>query len=261
MNTTQTELEDYVSQLRHELGDLPSEEVDEIIQDLEPQLTEIAGELGADAATLAERLGTPAEYARELRSAAGLGEPGVRRPSAWLSRILLWVLVISTVAAGYGGYLNGMIGSNDARYVLPFFGLALMACWTVVRRFGPTMSEVSGLPEVRLVTSLLARWERGRDVVRYLTSLRPAWFLVRAGLVWLGLLWVFRLFGFWDAWPEVASFGCAVVTMVAGYRAVHDRRWLWLSVPLGGSAVGVALALLNYGEIWYPLLAGDYIGY
>lgn len=255
--TTHTETEDYLGQLRHELADLPPDEVDEIVQDLEPQLAEIAEDNGA----LTDRLGTPAEYARELRTAAGLGEPAPRRPSVWLPRTLLWALVISTVAAGYGGYLNGMISSNDARYVLPFFGLFLIACGVVLRRRQPAMSEVAALPEVRLLTALPARWTRGRDVIGYLMSLRPAWFLVRAGLVWLGLVWVFRLYGWWDAWPEVAASGCAVVTMVAGYRSMKDRRWLWLSVPLGGWAVGVALALVNYGEIWYPLLAGDYIGY
>lgn len=256
--TTHTEVEDYLGRLRHELSDLPADEVEEIVQDLEPQLAEIAEELGA--ATLADRLGTPAEYARELRAAAGFGESTVR-PSVWLPRTVLWVLVVGTVAAGYGGWLSARLVSNDARYVLPFFGLALVAAGIAVGRLRPATSEVAALPEVRLAVSLLTRTEIGQQAVRYLTSLRPAWFLVRAGLVWLGLAWLFRWLGWWDAWPDVAALAFAVVTMVAGHRSVGDRRWLWLSVPLGGFAVGVAIQLSEMGEIWMPLIAGDYIGY
>lgn len=262
-STTHTEIEAYLGQLRHELADLPPEEVEEIVQDLEPQLAEIAEELGAElsSATLTDRLGTPADYARELRFAAGLGEPGARRPSVWLPRTVLWVLVVGTVAAGYGGWLSARIGSNDALYVLPFFGLALMASWVLVGRRRPEVSDVAALPEVRLAASLLTRTEVSRHVLRYLTSLRPAWFLVRAGLVWLGLQWMFRWFGWWDAWPEVVAFGFAAVSVVAGYRSSHDRRWLWLSVPFGGMAVGVAIKLSEMGEVWFPLLAGDYVWY
>jgi hypothetical protein len=256
--TTHTEIEDYLGRLRHELSDLPPDEVEEIVQDLEPQLVEIAEELGA--ATLADRLGAPAEYARELRSAAGFGELTVR-PSVWLPRAVLWVLVVGTVAAGYGGWLGARLVSNDARYVLPFFGLAVLAAGIGVGRRRPATREVAVLPEVRLAFSLLTRTELGQQVVRYLTSLRPAWFLVRAGLVWLGLAWLFRWLGWWDAWPDVAALAFAVVTMVAGHRSVGDRRWLWLSVPLGGFAVGVAIQLSEMGEIWLPLIAGDYIGY
>jgi hypothetical protein len=261
--TTHTEIEDYLGRLRHELGDLPPDEVEEIVQDLEPQLAEIAEELGPElgAAALADRLGTPAEYARELRSAAGLGELAARRPSVWLPRTVLWVLVVGTVVAGYGGWLGARLVSNDARYVLPLFGLALMAAGVAVGGRRPATIEVAALPEVRLAVSLLTRTELSQQAVRYLTSLRPAWFLVRAGLVWLGLAWLFRWLGWWDAWPDVAALAFAVVTMVAGHRSVGDRRWLWLSVPLGGFAVGVAVQLSEMGEIWLPLITGDYIGY
>lgn len=263
--TTHTEIEAYLGQLRHELGDLPPEEVGEIVQDLEPQLAEIAEELGAElsSATLTDRLGTPAEYARELRFAAGLGEPGARRRSVWLPRTVLWVLVAGTVAAGYGGWLSARIlgVTTTVENVLLFCGLALVLSWVLVGMRRPAMSEVAALPEVRLTVALLTRTETIRQVGRYLKSLQPGWFLVRAGLVWLGLQWLFRWFGWWDAWPEVVAFGFAAVSVMAGYRSLRDRRWLWLSVPFGGVAIGVAIKLSEMGEIWFPLVAGDYHWY
>jgi hypothetical protein len=257
-----TEVGDYVSRLRHELADLPPDEVDEIIEDLEPQLAELVEELGAEptAVTLEDRLGTPGEYARELRTAAGFGPATARRPSV-VPRTALWVLVVCTVAAGYGGHLHAILVSNDARYVLPLFGVALALTWIAVGRGRPAVREVAALPEVRFAASLVSDSVFGRQVVGYLTSLRPAWFLVRAGLVWLSCTWLFREFGWWDAWPETAAAGAAVLTLVAGYRSVADRRWLWLSVPLGAWATGAALSVLNYGELWGPLLAGDYVGF
>jgi len=256
---TDARVEDYLARLRHELADLPADEVNEIVQDLEPQLAEIAGELGAElsATTLADRLGTPAEYARELRSAAGLDEPGAGRPSARLARTVLWVLVVGSIAVGYGGYLSGRLVSSDARYVLPFFGLALVLSCVEVGRRRTTVTEVAALPEVRLAMSLLTSGKNVQRVVRYLVSLWPGWFLAKTSLVWLGALWLFRAGGWWDAWPAAMATGVAAITVVAGHRALTDRRWLWLSVPLTGWAIGVAVKMT---DLLPQLLSGDHIG-
>jgi hypothetical protein len=255
---TDTGVEDYLTQLRQELADLPAEEVDEIVEDLEPQLTEIAalGD-GLSAAALADRLGTPAEYARELRSAAGLDEPGGRRPSTWLPRTVLGVLTAGTIALGYGGYLSGRLASSDARYVLPFFGLALAVAAFEATRRRPAMTEVAALPELRWASSLLTSRENARRAVGYLVSLRPGWFLAKTVLVWLGVLWLFRGLGWWDAWPEVNATIAAAITLAASHRTVTDRRWLWLSVPLTGWAIGVAVKMT---DLLPQILSGDHIG-
>ena len=63
----------FLARVRHELADLDPEEVAEMTDGLEADLTELVAERGAAA------LGSPVEYADELRAAAGL-QPQVRRP-------------------------------------------------------------------------------------------------------------------------------------------------------------------------------------
>lgn len=74
----------YVREVRAELADLPTEDVDDLTGGMDADLTELATECGGD---LAGRLGTPRLYAAELRVAAGLpermaGSGGRRRPLA-----------------------------------------------------------------------------------------------------------------------------------------------------------------------------------
>lgn len=56
----------FLARVRHQLADLDPEEVSEMTDGLEADLTELVAERGADA------LGSPVEYAEELRAAAGL---------------------------------------------------------------------------------------------------------------------------------------------------------------------------------------------
>ncbi|SFC07977.1 hypothetical protein SAMN04487968_103300 [Nocardioides terrae] len=83
MSTTETspvapEVRLFLARVRHELVDLDPDEVTEMTDGLEADLTELVADRGPSA------LGSPAEYAEELRAAAGLevrspGRPG-RRP-------------------------------------------------------------------------------------------------------------------------------------------------------------------------------------
>jgi hypothetical protein len=71
MSTTETgpvapEVRLFLARVRHELADLDPEEVGEMTDGLEADLTELVAERGASA------LGGPADYAAELRTAAGL---------------------------------------------------------------------------------------------------------------------------------------------------------------------------------------------
>src|SRR4030081_3511091 len=103
MNTqSPTAVRVYLARVRSALTDLPPAEVEEILEDVRPHLTEIAGELGADTRVeaLIEQLGTPEAYAAELR-AAGDYPPATMSPTApakksrFVARLAVWGLLIS----------------------------------------------------------------------------------------------------------------------------------------------------------------------
>ena len=68
------EVRAYARQVRAALADVPTAQLVELLDDLEEHLVEVAAEGGEP---LTVRLGPPAEYAAELRRAAGLAEPAV----------------------------------------------------------------------------------------------------------------------------------------------------------------------------------------
>ena len=63
------EVSAYLTDVRAALDDLPPDDREELLEGLEADLTELRAESGG---SLPERLGSPAAYAAELRSAAGL---------------------------------------------------------------------------------------------------------------------------------------------------------------------------------------------
>jgi hypothetical protein len=259
---TNAEIQTYLEQLRRELSDLPDAEVDEIIQDLEPQLAEMAGELDT---SLSDRLGTPAEYARELRTAAGLGEraawrpswrpPLVRSPSVWMVRTVSYALAVSALVAAVGGLLSTGLEDGDVRYGLASMSYALVACLVGVCVYRPTKGEVTALPEVRALMSWLASKPRA---IPYLKSLRPGWHLVQAVMVGSGGLWLCYRLNWLDSLPAVVVLGFAAVAFVAGHRVVADRRWLWLSVPLTGWTVGTIIGIAELLPRMYAAYPGYY---
>jgi hypothetical protein len=77
----------YVEAVRAHLDYLPAEDRDELLEDLEEHLLEVAAE---DVGTLEHRLGSASAYAEELRASAGLPEPkedAVARMVQRLSRV------------------------------------------------------------------------------------------------------------------------------------------------------------------------------
>lgn len=75
--TIPSEVRLFLAAVRRELGDLDAEEVTEMTDGLEADLTDLVSERGPDA------LGDPKAYAQELRAAAGVGavaQPRTRRP-------------------------------------------------------------------------------------------------------------------------------------------------------------------------------------
>jgi hypothetical protein len=80
--TVAPDVRDYLDAVRAHLGDLPDDERDDLLEDLESHLIEVAAESDEP---LAARLGPPDEYAADLRSSAGL--PPVGATGARLRRV------------------------------------------------------------------------------------------------------------------------------------------------------------------------------
>jgi hypothetical protein len=109
VNTTLSPAATYVDAVHVALADLPADDLADIIEDVRDHVEQVSAELGEDATTgaLEERLGQPADYAAELRSAAGYppaltnaaapGRPtrSVRWLATWSVRV---ALVLTTVA-------------------------------------------------------------------------------------------------------------------------------------------------------------------
>ncbi len=83
MNSTLTgTIATYLVQVKAELADLPPGELEDVLDDVASHLTEVAAEFEQEPteAQLWERLGTPRQYADELRTAAGY--PASNRPGS-----------------------------------------------------------------------------------------------------------------------------------------------------------------------------------
>ncbi|MCW2501931.1 MAG: hypothetical protein JWO79_215, partial [Actinomycetia bacterium] len=69
------EMERYTERVRAALADLPADERDELTEDLHTHLADVVAETSGPAGTstsLESRLGSPEEYAAELRRSAGI---------------------------------------------------------------------------------------------------------------------------------------------------------------------------------------------
>ena len=98
--TRQTQ--DYLAAVEHELADLPAEDRSALLEDLALHLEALAAE--EDDRPVAVRLGPPADYAADLRAAAGLPARGstVRPP-----------------APGLRDRLDGLLASPAGRRIVP----------------------------------------------------------------------------------------------------------------------------------------------
>jgi hypothetical protein len=80
----------YAADVRAALGHLPDAERDSLLEDLESHLAEVASESDL---SLEERLGKPADYAAELKSAYGAGSAAVEAKQRRLFRDRLWAML------------------------------------------------------------------------------------------------------------------------------------------------------------------------
>jgi hypothetical protein len=128
LGTRGPEIADYLASVRAALADLAPAERDGLLEDLPEHLAEVAQ---ADSAPLRVRLGQPADFAAELRSAAGVATPA--SDAATDGRILTAELVRAFVRRWdlAAGRLLGYPRMRD-------FLVALRPAWWVVRGAGIT---------------------------------------------------------------------------------------------------------------------------
>ncbi|GAB2665081.1 HAAS signaling domain-containing protein [Kribbella swartbergensis] len=226
----------YLAQVRAELSDLPPGELEDVLEDVSGHLTEVAAEFeeAPTTAALQERLGTPREYADELRNAAGYPprtQPVADRDAG--RKALRWGLIAAT-AGPFLVAIGIFTWSNEETLFFGVLGLAVL--------FGAAYLGVRALrgndPRIVLETP---RGQRGAEAVRGLIDQIPP--NVRSELVTIGqpVWWVargaiggggfFALFGA-GAVMVVGALAGAAVSIWIGRRTQQDPRWLWYVVPL-----------------------------
>ncbi|MBC6450756.1 DUF1700 domain-containing protein [Actinokineospora xionganensis] len=235
---TRLELDEYLARVRTALADLPADELTELMEDVEPHVTEVFGEDGSPV----ERLGTPEDYAAELRATGGYPPPPNRTlpavPRKLAGRVALWGLAITALVAFIVGAAGvGERSDNPLVAVIVFLPLFALAAWLIftgrVRR-----SDIEELGEYRWAvrTGLNLLQPAAMD---YLRSLRPAWTVLR--IVVLALAFLATI-------SRAPSFAVAVliaagVLLWTAGRVKTDRRLLAITVPGNAFVVGCGIAL------------------
>ncbi|SFM72498.1 Uncharacterized membrane protein [Pseudonocardia ammonioxydans] len=271
---------DYLAGLRTALGDLPSSELEEIVEDTRGHLADLDGELGEgyDRAAVHERLGAPEGYAAELRAAAGFPAPPAAPPRGrfpWAAWFAVLMLVPATLLAGVSG-----LAGPDAAALL---GIALVVAGVgalPVLGQGPRLAPVGALGPVAGLRDRLSRRatvgpgapsdgavtpdgaSRAPGIVAFVAGLQPGWWVLRAiAAAGVGVV----LLGFDDGSAGLlAGVLLAVVavplSVALGYRARADRRRLWLVVPLNAFAAGLLIAAAETMLEPDPPVTGSPIG-
>ncbi|WP_327639260.1 hypothetical protein OHB24_13060 [Kribbella sp. NBC_00482] len=240
----------YLTQVRAELSDLPPGELEDVLQDVTDHLTEVAGEFDAEPtlSDLQVRLGTPRQYADELRTAAGY--PARTEPvsqdylaSGW--KALRWGLIAGTVGPFFVA-ISIFAWSHDET---AFFGLLGLGVLFVAAFLGVRALHGND-PRIVLDTPRGAQWAtavRGWiDQVppnarhELVTIGQPVWWVAR-GMIGAGGF--FALFGAASV-TVVGAIAGAAVSIWIGRRTQKDRRWLWYVVPLNVVAAVAVPAFL-----------------
>jgi hypothetical protein len=235
--------------MRAALSDLPPAEVDELLEDTEEHVRELAREHGEDQLEL--RLGNPEAYAAELRSAAGYPPPPEpEQPTQQLRPersdgvevlALAGLFVMTASAMLLAGSV--LVGTYRTQVLLPLFvltGLVGLAISLPMLIRGPRgVRAVADLPPVKTMTAFLDPDEAtvSGKVLAYVYSLQPAWWLLRV----LPVVLITRAGGLVGL--VILGVPAAVISIIVGHYSRFDRRLLWLVVPANAF---VATVLLTY---------------
>lgn len=237
MNSTQTNAVGvYLAEVRSELSDLPPGELEDVLDDVTDHLAEVAAELAdsTSAQALEDRLGTPRQYADELRTAAGYPPKGppTAAETAGASAALRWGVVAATVGPFFVvlGILDGTVDS----FLVCFFGLAVSAGAAALglralRDKDPraVLETPRGKDAATTIRGILDQLTPGqRHELR--TVGQPVWWVARGMAIGGGIFGVFGA----GAAAVVAAVAGAVLSVWVGRRTQENRRWLWYVVPL-----------------------------
>ncbi|MDE9364835.1 hypothetical protein PZ938_04395 [Luteipulveratus sp. YIM 133132] len=246
------------------LADLPAEERDDLLEDVAEHLAELSVELGdPSAAVLEQRLGTPEQYAAELRTAAGCQNPAstarngrarLALTAAVLSTLLLPLLVVGWVVVNHSHPFRDLLA-------VAVVGLAPAALGLLAVR-GQDVTVVARL-EV---------WQLGTRVVRRAAAASPEWFVRELRAVGQPVWWALRgalvgaaaYFVLIEGRPSRATVPKLVIpvllTAIASVwlarRAQQDRRWLFLLVPANAAVLLSLMMVLMQGTSFWT---GGYV--
>lgn len=270
----------YVAAVRDELGDLPADEVAEIAEDVRDHLDHVAAEYGDDVTidVLIDRLGAPAAYAAELRAAAGLPEPAPEPERVGFPRRLGRFLVAffgwSAVGLGALAFVDTLFGLSGAP---AFFGvpavvaavLAAAAAVLLVTRRADPIAELRRVPTAAVLAQV-EEWVRGtpwgRPAIELVTSLRPAWWIVRAGALALIAFAVFRSTAFSALVFLLAVVGSVWLGRRTAAGEIGGARLLAVQLANAGLAIGglatagVVTAHASWDGVQYVDGGYDYAG-
>ncbi|WP_166349402.1 DUF1700 domain-containing protein [Phytoactinopolyspora limicola] len=256
----------YLGEIRDATADLDADEQADILSDVREHLDAVAAELGEglSGAILIARLGSPAQYAADLRAAAGLR---ARPPSTRVGVFRRAVRFLAAVMAGAALACAG-IGVAGVLFVGPeamaWLAASLVASVTAVAcilalatRADDRSAELHSIPGAAYVLKA-DRWLRrqpwGEPALGYTRSLRPAWWLVRAAIVGLAVGYVSSA-----GLGLAVFFAAAVASVWLGLRAVDGRLagdWRTAMVGVNAAALvaGVAVAssmVSSAGQVFY----------
>jgi uncharacterized membrane protein len=268
VNTTLSPAAAYVDAVRTALADLPADDLAEIVDDIRDHVEQVATELGEDvtSAALEQRLGTPADYAAELRSAAGYppgpgAAPVPRRRSRLPRGLTTWsvrIAVVLTAAALLEAFVTGRYGGAlflafVAWLAAVFAGLV----WLVAERSSDTpRASLGDLPDMRRLDKLV-RWLRnhpaGAATVETITSLRPAWWIVRAwiGMELIGLFFLAEWFPLptFPGAPLVLAVAVVISVWLGRRAAAHRHTSIERVLVLLGNIVAVLALAATVGSL------------
>jgi hypothetical protein len=138
----------YAASVRVALSDLPPDQAEVLLEDLEDHLREVAAEAGGP---LSERLGSPEQYAQELRSAYGTTRPGGKQQDGALRdlrRLIDWV----TMSAWYRQFRAFLPELRPAWWVLRAYLVVLVITAAFSRNYNlrpiPNPFSSRGLLEI-----------------------------------------------------------------------------------------------------------------
>ncbi|WP_187361580.1 hypothetical protein [Phytoactinopolyspora mesophila] len=197
MNTDRESIHPVIAAYTHavveQLGDLDPEELSEMTADLGEHLAAVGAELGEGLSweTLTARLGTPVQYAAELRAAAGMADLSARSPRAGtIRRAVRFLAAVAATSAvvcavvGVAGIL--FVGPETAGWLALSLisSIAAVACvMALVLGAEDRDAELRGIPgsaHVLRAERWLGQQPWGEPALEYTRSLRPAWWAARA---------------------------------------------------------------------------------